>query len=121
MALSLLVTMPPNPEASEADKRSLSAASLDLEVDQWLPPMLPPVSEAVDSKHDVDTDKPYSAFTSRDKCLVVSLASFAALFRQVGTLYMLTDAHSLGSHIAPSLRTYIFLQSLSSQEIFTKA
>jgi len=32
----------------------------------------------------------------------------------------LTDAHSLDSHIAPSLRTYIFLQSLSSQEISTK-
>ena len=110
--------MPSNPEASRVGKQPLSVASLDSEVDQSLPPMLPPVSEAVDSKHDVDTDKPYSVFTSREKCLVVSLASFAALFRQVGTLYILTDAHS---HIAPSQLIYIFLQSLSSQEIFTKA
>ena len=115
--------MPLNPEASRVDKQSLSAASLDLEDDQPLPRTPPPVSEAVDrdSKRNVDTDKPYSVFTSREKCLVVSLASFAALFRQVETLYMLTDTHSLGSHPAPSLRVYIFLQSLSSQEIFAKA
>jgi len=80
--------MPPNPEASAAGKQSPSAASS--EVDQSLPPTLPPVSKAVDrdSQHNVDTDKPYSVFTSRDKWLVVNFASFAALFRQVGTLYM---------------------------------
>jgi len=84
--------MSPNPEASEASKLSPSAPSsaLSLEVDQSLPPTLPPSSETVnrDSKRNVDTDKLYSVFISRDKWLVVSLAAFAALFRQVGTSYM---------------------------------
>lgn len=88
IALSLLDTMPPNTEASGASKQLPSASSLV--VDQSLPPTLPPVCEAADrdSKRNVDTDKPYSVFSSRDRWLVVSFASFAALLRQVGTLYM---------------------------------
>ena len=92
IALSLLVTMSHNPEASEASKLSPSAPSSpsSLEVDQSLPPTLHPSSETVsrDSKRNVDTDKLYSVFISRDKRLVVSLAAFAALFRQVETPYM---------------------------------
>jgi len=33
------------------------------------------------SQHDVAGDKPYSVFTHREKALIVSIASFAALFR----------------------------------------
>lgn len=94
IALSLLVVMPPNPEASGAGagKQAPCAASsaTSLEVDQSLPPTPPLASEAIDrdSQHNDDTGKPYSVFTSRDKGLVVNFASFAALFRQVGTLSM---------------------------------
>ena len=88
--------MPRNPEASGAGKQSPSAASsatssaTSLEVGRSLPPTLPTVFEAVERdserKCNVDTDKPYSVFISRDKWLIVIFASFAALFRQVGTL-----------------------------------
>lgn len=94
IVLSLLVVMPGHPEGSGAGaaKQAPSAASsaTSLEVDQSLPPTQPLASEAIDrdNQHNDDTDKPYSVFTSRDKWLVVNFASFAALFRQVGTLSM---------------------------------
>ena len=52
------------------------------EVDPLLPSP-PPPSEAADgdSERSVVAEKPYSAFTSRDKWWIVSFAAFSSLFR----------------------------------------
>jgi hypothetical protein len=64
------------------DKRSAGP----LDVEQSRSPISSSISKSAvgDSGHHVATDKPYSVFTHKEKWLIVSLASCAAIFRRVG-------------------------------------
>jgi hypothetical protein len=72
---------------SEEDASSGKQSAGPLEgVDQSLSPTLPPISNSADGDGKrniaaINPDKPYSVFTYREKWLIVSVASYAALFR----------------------------------------
>ena len=52
----------------------------DLDVEQSQSPVPSSISETANRQH-VATDKPFSVFTYKEKWLIVSFASCAALFR----------------------------------------
>lgn len=93
-------------EADAGGGKQSPAAGPIVEVDHWqsLSPTLPPISKSTDgdSKRNsaTDSDKPYSVFSYREKWLIVCIASYAAIFRRVGTLTMSWVLADLGPQSA---------------------
>lgn len=81
-----------------------SAGDPDVTVEKPLS-LAPTEIAAGDKRSHVAINKPYNVFTHKEKLLITTLASCAAVFRRVK--YILThvfysaDAHSLNSHISP--------------------